>query len=109
MTDTTREEQKLDFLIRSTHDSHYSCEYRQDGEYRSSVKCGGCHHSQESYERSIETLKDFVQSEIAKAQEQLLDELETLSTQHNSLDSKKMRTIENFIEAKRKKELKGTN
>ena len=54
------QEQKLRWLIRNVQNSHYGCEYRQDGTERVSVRCGGCGHSRESLKRAEQAVVDFV-------------------------------------------------
>ena len=64
MTPTEQDKKlnKLVWLVRVHKNSHYGCEYRQDGLERESVKCGGCCHSSESIKRAEQNIIDFVSS-----------------------------------------------
>lgn len=64
---------KLEWLVRIVNDSHHSCEYRQDGVPRTSVKCAGCSHSSESYERSVQNVLNYVAHQKKQAEVQARD------------------------------------
>lgn len=61
-------DKKLEWLVRTAHNSHHKCEYKQDGEPRKSVKCKGCCHSAESYERDVRNVLNYVAQETKKAE-----------------------------------------
>lgn len=79
-TEQDKELNKLVWLVRVHKNSHYGCEYRQDGMERASVKCGGCHHSSQNIKRAEQNIIDFVSNITADRErvelEARIDELE---------------------------------
>lgn len=73
MSQTDNTLDKLEWLTRVAHNSHYGCEYRQDNTPRTSVKCAGCSHSRESYEQSIRNVLNYVADREKSFAQQIME------------------------------------